>query len=62
MWLAPELIKKLGPNEVLDSVMLEAPAFADEALGRHPKIWWSALANVRLISRFFEPSGELRIV
>lgn len=61
VWLALELIKKLGLRELLDRVMLETSASADAALGRHPKISWSALANVLLISRFCEPSSELHI-
>jgi transposase len=51
VWLALELIKKLGLGELLDRVMPET----------HPKISWAALANVLVISRFCEPSSELHI-
>ncbi|MDI6809914.1 MAG: IS1634 family transposase [Candidatus Eisenbacteria bacterium] len=61
VWLALELIKKLGVSELLDRVMLETSGSADAALGRHPKISWATLANVLVISRFCEPSSELHI-
>ena len=51
VWLALELIKKLGLGELLDRVMPET----------HPKISWASLANVLVISRFCEPSSELHI-
>jgi len=51
VWLALELIKKLGLGELLDRVMPET----------HPKISWAVLANVLIVSRFCEPSSELHI-
>ncbi len=61
VWIALELIKKLGLSEMLERVMPEAPGSADAVAGRHPKISWAALANVLVISRFCEPSSELHI-
>src|SRR3972149_407626 len=49
VWLALELIKKLGLSDLFQSVMPEI----------HPKIPWATLANVLIISRFCEPSSEL---
>jgi transposase len=51
VWLAMELMKKLGLNELFDRVIQET----------HPKISWSILASVLIISRFCEPSSELHI-
>ena len=51
VWLALELIKKLGLDKLFASVMPEI----------HPKIPWSTLASVLIISRFCEPSSELHI-
>lgn len=61
VWIALELIKKLGLGEMLERVMPETPGSADAVAGRHPKISWAALANVLVISRFCEPSSELHI-
>ena len=51
VWLALELIKKLGLSELLDRVIPET----------HTKVSWTALANVLIVSRFCEPSSELHI-
>jgi len=51
VWLALELIKKLGFGELLEGVMPET----------HPKISWARLAEVLVISRFCEPSSENHI-
>jgi transposase len=51
VWLALELIKKLGLGELFDRVMPET----------HPKISWAILADVLVVSRFCEPSSELHI-
>lgn len=51
VWLALELIKKLGLSDLFQSVMPDI----------HPKIPWATLANVLIISRFCEPSSELHI-
>lgn len=51
VWLALELIKKLGVDELFDRVIPET----------HPKISWALLANVLVVSRFCEPSSELYI-
>ena len=51
VWLALELIKKLGLGDLFQSVMPEI----------HPKIPWATLANVLIISRFCEPSSEFHI-
>ncbi len=51
VWLALELIKKLGLGELFDRVMPET----------HPKISWAILAEVLVVSRFCEPSSELHI-
>lgn len=51
VWLALELIKKLGVDALLESLMPET----------QPKISWAMLANVLVISRFCEPSSELHI-
>ena len=51
VWLALELIKKLGLGDLLQGIMPEI----------HPKIPWATLANVLIISRFCEPSSELHI-
>jgi len=51
VWLALELIKKLGINELLARVIPES----------HVKISWDILAVVLVISRFCEPSSELHI-
>jgi transposase len=51
VWLALELIKRLGLSDLFQSVMPDI----------HPKIAWATLANVLIISRFCEPSSELHI-
>ncbi len=51
VWLALELIKKLGLGDLLECLTPET----------HPKISWAMLANVLIISRFCEPSSELHI-
>lgn len=51
VWLALELIKKLGINDLLNRVIPET----------HTKIPWTTLANVLIVSRFCEPSSELHI-
>ncbi|MDI6809972.1 MAG: IS1634 family transposase [Candidatus Eisenbacteria bacterium] len=51
VWLALELIKRLGLSDLFQSVMPDI----------HPKIPWATLANVLIISRFCEPSSELHI-
>jgi transposase len=51
VWLALELIKKLGLGELFDQVMSDI----------HPKISWARLAEVLIVSRFCEPSSELHI-
>jgi transposase len=51
VWLALELIKKLGLSDFFQSVMPDI----------HPKIPWATLANVLIVSRFCEPSSELHI-
>ena len=52
VWLALELIKKLGFGKLLDDIIPE---------GHPPKVSWTMLANVLIISRFCEPSSELHI-
>jgi transposase len=61
VWIALELMKKLGLGEMLERVMPETPGSADAVAGRHPKISWAALAKILVISRFCEPSSELHI-
>lgn len=51
VWLALELIKRLGLDELFDRVMPDI----------HPKISWARLAEVLIISRFCHPSSELHI-
>ena len=51
VWLALEMIKKLGLGELFDGMMPDI----------HPKISWARLAEVLVISRFCEPSSELHI-
>lgn len=51
VWLALELIKKLGLGELFDRIMPDI----------HPKISWARLAEVLIVSRFCEPSSELHI-
>ncbi len=51
VWLALELIKKLGLGNLFDEMMPDI----------HPKISWARLAEVLVISRFCEPSSELHI-
>src|SRR5437899_2603693 len=55
VWLALELIKKLGLAELLESLM------SKEEEKHPPKISWSTLAHALIISRFCEPSSELHI-
>lgn len=49
MWLALELIKKIGLGELFESIMPQT----------HPKISRAVLAHVLIVSRFCEPSSEL---
>ncbi len=49
VWLAIELIKKLGLDEAIEQAMPKT----------HPKISWGLLAQVLIIGRFCEPSSEL---
>lgn len=51
VWLALELIKRLGMDELMERLVPET----------HPKISWAMLVNVLIISRFCEPSSELHI-
>ena len=51
VWLAVELLKKLGLRDLFGRLM---PS-------EHPKILWSAIAEVLVIGRFCEPSSELHI-
>ena len=51
VWLALELLKKLGLGELLEGLMPDV----------HPKISWARLAEVLIVSRFCEPSSELHI-
>jgi len=51
VWLALELIKKLGLAELFDGMMPDV----------HPKMSWARLAEVLIVSRFCEPSSELHI-
>jgi len=55
VWLALELIKKLGLGELLENLMLE------EEEKHSPKISWAMLAHILVVSRFCEPSSELHI-
>ena len=62
VWIALELIKKLGLDEMLERVLPEPGGSADAVDGgRNPKISWASLASVLIISRFCEPSSELHI-
>jgi transposase len=62
IWLALELVKKLGLDELLDRLMPEGTDLAEDApVGRPPKIAWARLAEVLIVSRFCEPSSELHI-
>jgi len=56
VWLALELIKKLGLSKQFERVMPEAVE-----RGRRAEIPWARLAEVLVISRFCEPSSELHI-
>ena len=51
VWLALELIRKLGLDKLFDRLMPDV----------HPKIPWARLAEVLIVSRFCEPSSELHI-
>jgi transposase len=51
VWLALELIRKLGLGELFDRLLPDV----------HPKIPWARLAEVLIVSRFCEPSSELHI-
>jgi transposase len=51
VWLALEIMKKLGLSELLNTLLPKA----------HPKIPWARLAEVLIVSRFCEPSSELHI-
>ena len=51
VWLALEMMKKLGLTELFDRLMGST----------RPKVLWSEVANVLVISRFCEPSSELHI-
>jgi transposase len=62
VWLALELIKKLGLGDLLDHLLPESSDGAEESpVGRPPKIAWARLAEVLIVSRFCEPSSELHI-
>ena len=58
VWLALELIKKLGLGEQFEHVM---PETVDGQRGRQAEIPWARLAEVLVMSRFCEPSSELHI-
>jgi len=58
VWIAQELIKKLGLGEQFERVMPEA---VDGQRGRQAEIPWARLAEVLVMSRFCEPSSELHI-
>ncbi|MBI5571838.1 MAG: IS1634 family transposase [Desulfomonile tiedjei] len=51
VWLALEILKKLGLSELLEALLPDV----------HPKIPWARLAEVLIVSRFCEPSSELHI-
>lgn len=51
VWLALELLKKLGLTDLFDTLMPSD----------HAKIPWGTLAEVVVIARFCEPSSELHI-
>jgi hypothetical protein len=58
VWLALELIKKLGLGDLLDRLLPEsADGTVDMPVGRPPKIAWARLAEVLIVSRFCEPSS-----
>jgi transposase len=62
VWLALELIKKLGLGDLLDRLLPESSDTAEDVpVGRPPKIAWARLAEVLIVSRFCEPSSELHI-
>ena len=62
VWLALELIKKLGLDDLLDRLLPEGTDLAEDVpVGRPPKIAWARLAEVLIVSRFCEPSSELHI-
>jgi transposase len=62
VWLALELIKKLGLGDLLDRLLPESSDLAEDVpVGRPPKIAWARLAEVLIVSRFCEPSSELHI-
>ncbi len=58
VWLALELIKKLGLGEQFEHLMPETP---DGQRGRQAEIPWATMAEVLVMSRFCEPSSELHI-
>jgi len=51
VWLALEILKKLGLSQLLEELLPDV----------HPKIPWARLAEVLIVSRFCEPSSELHI-
>lgn len=51
VWLALELMKKLGLTELFERLMPST----------RPKVLWSEIANVLVVARFCEPSSELHI-
>jgi transposase len=51
VWLAFEIMKKLGLSELFEALLPDV----------HPKIPWARLAEVLIVSRFCEPSSELHI-
>lgn len=62
VWLALELIKKLGLGDLLDRLLPDSEDGAQNSpVGRPPKIAWARLAEVLIVSRFCEPSSELHI-
>jgi transposase len=60
VWLALELLKKLGLGELFDHLLSESTT-EEASPGRPPKIPWARLAEVLVIARFCEPSSELHI-
>ncbi len=51
VWLALEIMKKLGLSELFETLLPDV----------HPKIPWARLAEILIVSRFCEPSSELHI-
>jgi transposase len=51
VWLALEIIQKLGLRELLEKLLPDV----------HPEIPWARLAEILVVARFCEPSSELHI-